>query len=205
VDVQEGQIVPAGGPLVEIATGSRIVARLGVEPSDINGISPGAKVALTEVAGQSPQVVEGKVDLITKRVNPDTRLVDVFVSLPKDAGLILEGYVRGELVTASSEGLIVPREAVLSKDDGYGLFTIKDGRAVEHTVSVGLQNDREALVKGEGLKPGDSVVVVGNYELEDGMAVSAGPAAERPAAGGPTTGEAMSASSAALSAAGEGK
>lgn len=172
VDVQEGQIVPAGGPLVEIAGGNRIVARLGVEPTDAQTIHPGDKVSLTQVNLESGEPVDGKVDLVTQRVSPDTRLVDVFVSLPKESGLLLEGFVRGEFTTAS-EGLIVPRSAVLPDDEGLVLFTVEDGKAVKHAVKIGLRNDQDAQVSGDRLKAGDTVVVVGNLELEDGMAVSA--------------------------------
>jgi membrane fusion protein, multidrug efflux system len=178
VDVQEGQVVPVGGPLVEIAAGNRIVARLGIEPSDAPAIHKGDKVSLFSIADDSSAAIEGTVDLITRRVNPDTRLVDIFVTLPPASGLMLESYVRGELTTASAQGLIVPREAVLPDDEGLTLFTVKDGHAVKHTVTVSLRNEHDVLVTGDGLKAGDSAVVLGNLELEDAMPVEAAAAEE---------------------------
>ena len=58
--------------------------------------------------------------LATRRVNPDTRLVDVFVSLPESAGLLLEDFVSGRLNRRSAErGWSSPREAVLPAEDGF--------------------------------------------------------------------------------------
>ena len=36
---------------------------------------------------------------------------------------------------------------------------------------IGAENPQEMQVIADDLRPGDSVVTVGNYELEDGMAV----------------------------------
>jgi hypothetical protein len=59
----------------------------------------------------------------------------------------------------------------LPDDEGYSLFTVDSGKAAEHKVTIGMKNDESILVTGEGLSAGQSVVIVGNMELEDGMAV----------------------------------
>ena len=56
------------------------------------------------------------------------------------------------------------------------MFTVRDGKAVQHAVRVGVENDREAQVIADDLKAGEPAVVVGNLELEDGMAVRTQPA-----------------------------
>jgi RND family efflux transporter MFP subunit len=173
VDVQEGQIVPAGGPLVETVARDQIQVRLGVEPSDVSRLHVGQAVRLFAVNSSSSSGVTGKIHLITQRVNPDTRLVDVFVTPDQRDAMMLEGYVKAELSAGTARGLVVPREAVLPDDQGYSLFTVKDGHAVEHHVKVGLENDKEIEVIGSDVAKDDAVVVVGNYELENGMPVSA--------------------------------
>jgi len=67
--------------------------------------------------------------------------------------------------------LIVPRSAVLPEEDHFILFTTKEGRAQEHQVHVGLQDQNETEVIADDLRPGDLVVTLGNYELKDGMTV----------------------------------
>lgn len=171
VSVQQGQIVPPGAPLVENALANRIEVKLGIEPEDLPYVHNNARVDLLSVNTASAPTI-GHVRLITRQVNPVTRLVDVFVSLPPTSLLMLEGYVRGTLVTASKRTLIVPREAILPEPKGAALFTVDNGVAVKHLVHVGLENATDVEIEGEHLNEGVPVVLTGNYELTSGMAVS---------------------------------
>ncbi len=171
LSVQEGQIAAAGAPLVENALQNRIEVKLGIEPEDVPYVHDGATVELRPVHTDA-KAISGRVRLITQQVNPATRLVDVFVALPPNSGLMLEGYVRGEMVTASKLTLVVPREAVLPEQKGYSLFTVENNMAVKHVVHVGLENSKEVEIEGDGLTEGMPVVLSGNYELTSGMAVS---------------------------------
>jgi len=169
---QEGQIVPAGGPLVELAEEKRIEVRLGVEPSDAADLKVGHPVRVRAVNDGESKPVEGRIRMVTRRVNPASRLVDVFVALaPPEARLMLETYVRGEAVVDSRQALALPRAAVLPDEDKHVVYTIKDAKAVKHEVKTGLEDDEQVEVLGDAIKPGEMVVVEGNYELEDGMAV----------------------------------
>jgi membrane fusion protein (multidrug efflux system) len=97
--------------------------------------------------------------------------VDVFVSLPSAANFLLGESVVGNISVARARGLLVPRAAILPAGRAYTLFTIQNGHAVRHLVAVGLRNTKEVEVKGANLRAGEPVVVLGNYELKDGMAV----------------------------------
>jgi RND family efflux transporter MFP subunit len=172
VDVQEGQIVPAGGALVELASSERIEVRLGVEPSDAAWLKPGQAVRLSRVDRSAGEPIEGRVRMIEQRVDPATRLAAAIVSLPPDARLMLDSFVTGEFTSASADALVVPRDAALPDDDGkYVLYTVKDGHAVRHVVQIGLESGQEVQVIADDLKEGLPVVVMGNYLLSDGMAV----------------------------------
>jgi RND family efflux transporter MFP subunit len=177
LDVQEGQIVPAGGALAEIAGGGKLQVRLGLEPDDAAKIHSGDAVKLTEVRSDGSPV-DGRVRVVAQRINPDSRLIDVFVSLPADSTMALDSYVRGEFTIGGADGLIVPRSAVLPDDEGYSLFTVDQGKAAEHKVTIGMRNEESYQITGDGLSAGQSVVVLGNMELEDGMSVKAIAAAD---------------------------
>lgn len=174
VYVQEGSIVPAGNPVIDIVAQNRVEVLLGVEPEDIERVQAGQAVTLTRVYAQASPDVTGKVRKISYAVNPATRLVDVFVSLASPTGFLLGESIEGKILTAASEGLIVPRSAVLPEGNRYVVFTVRDGRAVKHTVDIGIENAGEYQVLGEDLKAGEEIVVLGNYELTNGMAVRTG-------------------------------
>jgi membrane fusion protein, multidrug efflux system len=99
----------------------------------------------------------------------------VFVSLAPGSGLLLNEYIRASIVAASENALVVPREAVLPEEGRYVLYTVREGRAVKHIVSLGLQSDRLVQVLGEGLEENEPSVIVGNSELYEGMAVQVEP------------------------------
>ncbi|HZL36555.1 MAG TPA: efflux RND transporter periplasmic adaptor subunit [Tepidisphaeraceae bacterium] len=181
VDVQLGQVVPAGNPLVEVAAQDRVEVKLGVEAEDVPYLKISEPIRLFPVNAAATRPVDGRVRLIGQRVDPSTRLVDVLVSLPKGANLMLDGFVAGEVTRTAADGLIVPREAVLPEGNGYTLYTIKDGHAVKHAVQVGLENDANVQITGEGLVEGEPAVVMGNFELADGMDVQVQSAAAQPA------------------------
>jgi multidrug efflux pump subunit AcrA (membrane-fusion protein) len=137
-------------------------------------VRPGQPVTLYQVHLANAQPIEGKVRLITQRVDPDTRLLDVYVSLPNETNLLLDSYFRAELQTQAHETLVAPRTAVLPDGEKHILYTVKNQRAVRQEVQVGLESTNEIEVIGKDLRAGEPVVVRGNYELSDGMAVATG-------------------------------
>ena len=174
VYVQEGAIVPAGNPLIDIVAQNRMEVLLGVEPEDIARVRAGQETSLTRVNVPASPVTLGTVRKVSYAVNPDTRLVDVFVALPSAAGFLLGESITGSIPITSTEGWIVPRSAVLPQGDRNVLYTIRDGRAVERDVGIGQETAQEYQITGKDLKAGEPVVVEGNYELVNGMQVQTG-------------------------------
>ena len=172
VDAQDGQIVPPGGPLVEIVAENEIEVKLGVEPEDLSAAREGAPITIVPVNDPTAANVEGSVRLVTHRIDPTTRLVDVYVALPQGIKLLLDQYVRGEIQRTEKDALVVPRSAVLPNESReFEVFTVVNNRAVKHTVKIGAENPTEMQIITDDLHEGDLVVTVGNYELEDGMSV----------------------------------
>jgi membrane fusion protein (multidrug efflux system) len=172
VDAQDGQIVPPGGPLVEIVAEDEIEVKLGVEPEDLSAAREGAPITIFPVNDPTAAQVEGSIRLVTRRIDPTTRLVDVYVALPEGTKLLLDQYVRGEIQRTEKDALVVPRSAVLPNESReFKVFTVANNKAVTHTVKIGAENPKEMQVIADDLHPGDLVVTIGNYELEEGTVV----------------------------------
>lgn len=169
--VVRGAIVAPGTPLLELVAQNRREVRLGVEPEDVLLIRAGQETAVSFVNRPDASPVLGKVRAVSGMVNQATRLVDVFVSLSPDLDIMLNEYVKGEIKVSSKKGMLVSRSAVLPEGKGYVVFTIKDGVAKRHLVKIGLEDRGEVEISGGGISIGDMAVVLGNYELTDGMAV----------------------------------
>lgn len=173
VSAQEGLIVPAGSSLVDIDEQKHMEVRLNVEPSDVPGVRMGQLVELSQVHEKEGEPLAGRVRLVTGRVNPKSRMVDVFVQLPMEARLLQEAFVRGRIVIGSKQAMLVPRSAAFPDGDKFALFTMLEGRAVMHAVAIGWEDDKSVEIISKDLKEGMPVIVEGNYELKDGMAVAA--------------------------------
>jgi membrane fusion protein, multidrug efflux system len=172
VAAQNGQIVPSGGPLVEIVAENEIEVKLGVEAEDLSAAQKGASITVVAMNDPTAAKVDGTIRLVTRRIDPTTRLVDVYVTLPEGTKLLLDGYVRGEIQRTEKNALVVPRPAVLPNESReFEVFTVANNRATKHTVKIGAENSNEIQVTADDVHEGDPVVTVGNYELEDGMAV----------------------------------
>jgi len=176
IPVQVSAVVPQGSSLVELADTQRLEARLGVEPQDALNLRPGGALLLSVVDGKTDASAQARIRTVSPAINPTTRLMDVFVALPPHHPFALGQYVHGDILGTAHEGLMVPYAAVLPEDGNYVLFTIRNGHAVRHEVQVLLQSGDRTQVAGEGLDASEPVVVEGNYELQDGMAVRVEPA-----------------------------
>jgi RND family efflux transporter MFP subunit len=171
VSVQQGQIVPAGSPLLQLVDQNQWVVRLGVEPEDFDRLQLNQPVLLTPVNKPVAQPVKGRIETIAHQIDPATRLLNVFVRPESNQQLLINDFVQAQIIVSSANTLVAPRQALLPDGNAYSLFTIENNHAVKHQVQVGLENDTQIEVIANDLKELDDIVVLGNYELEDGMAL----------------------------------
>jgi len=175
VNVQQGQIIAAGAPLLQLVDQNQWVVRLGIEPEDYEHLKVDQQVLITPVNTPVSEPVKGRIEIITQQIDPLTRLLNVFVRPELNQTLLINDFVDAQIIISSSNVFVVPQQAVLPDDGGYSLFTVENGHAVKHQVQVGLSNDTQIAVLAADLKEQDEVVVLGNYELEPVMLVSVTP------------------------------
>lgn len=170
VNVRQGDIVPAGNPVLRLAKGDRLRARLGVEAEDLPRVAGGQRVSITPVYGEAAPVT-GQVRQIYRQIDPKTHLAEVVVPLPAVPSLLPGSMVRGLLVLRDLPAVLaVPRSAVLYAGGRPYVFVVDRGTARRRWVRAGLDDGRQVEIRG-GLRAGELVVTVGNYELRDGMAL----------------------------------
>lgn len=168
--VSPGAFVPRAQTLVTVTANRNLQATLGVEPSVAAELSPGRSVSIASLNAGAQRVL-GRIVAVSGFIDPKTRLVDVFVALPRAAGFLIGQFVRGRISAYTSTGFVVPHSAVLPERGRRVLYTVKDGHAVAHDVRIELRDHRFYEVSGPDLRAGDAVVVLGNYELRPGMPV----------------------------------
>jgi RND family efflux transporter MFP subunit len=84
LDFSQGQRVQADTTAMLIAAEKRLIARLGVEPEDLDAVQPGTPVTITSVFVPDVQV-ESTVREVHAMIDPATHLVEVLVPIPEQA------------------------------------------------------------------------------------------------------------------------
>ena len=120
--------------------------------------------------------VTGKVNKIHGIIDPQTRLIDVIVKLPpkRAAGLVPGTRVHGLITLRRYSGMAVPRQSVLKDAKGSYIFVVRNNRAYRLNVKTEAESGGLTGITGPFIKD-DRVVVMGNYELNEGMPVRESP------------------------------
>ena len=188
--VKVGNTVTPMGGVIESGQSSLFVVedldtlmlRVNVPERELAKLSVGQVAQLTFDAVPD-HVFEGKISLISPYVSADTATFAVRIHVTKTDGLLRPGmFARVAIVYERKlDALQIPRTALLDGDGPPKVFVVKDGKAAERAVKLGLSNGAWIEVT-EGLKDGEQVVVVGQGAVKPGAAVRVVNSSARPAA-----------------------
>jgi len=157
----------AGGVLT-LMDYSRIKVAVDVSSEDIGRLRKGQE-AILRVGAFPGRDFRGIVRLVNLTANPLSKKFGVEVSFDNPEGLLRPGTFGDVIfeVQSHENAIVVPQKAVL--ENSY-VFVVEAGKAVKKTVTLGIQNTTMIEVL-DGLAEGASVVVEGNFGLEEGTAV----------------------------------
>jgi len=161
-----GETLQAGAPLLSMARDGGLVVSVGIEMDPQHTPVSGDKVTLVPLgAGAS---VTGSVKRVAAMLDARTHLqnVDVVPDGPVIAGM---GY-RADITLGQWRGWLVPRDALVGDGSTWQVFQIASGKAVKIPVRIVGESDTVSVVNG-ALNAQRPLVVVGNTQLDDGMAV----------------------------------
>ncbi len=182
-------VTPVGG-VIESTDSSMFVVedldtlmlRVNVPERELAKLSVGQSAELTFDAVPS-RTFAGKISLISPYVNAETATFAVRIHVTETGGLLRPGmFARVAIVyERKPDALQIPRTALLDGDGPPKVFVVKDGKAAERAVKLGLSNGAWIEIT-DGLKDGEQVVVVGQGAVKPGAAVRVVNSPDRPAA-----------------------
>jgi multidrug efflux pump subunit AcrA (membrane-fusion protein) len=168
-----GDTLQAGVALLSLARRGGAVVSVGIEPDPQHAAAPGDKVTLVPLgAGAS---VTGVVFRVAGMLDAHTHLqnADITPDGPVTVGM---GY-RADITVDQWHGWLLPRDALVGDGTTWQVFQVAGGKAVQVPVTVVGQSDTLAIVSG-ALDAQRPLVVVGNTQLDNGMAVRTAKPAE---------------------------
>jgi len=167
--VSPGELVTANEAICSIVDNVNIEAEVGVLEADLGHVAQGKHALLAVPAlGETLQV---QVDVISPQFDRESRTCQVLIRLEDDSGRIRPGMFVRALIAGQTfkDRLLVPREAILTRDDRPLLFKVDDNRAKWLYVQLGESNDDlveiTKVLQGGQLAPGDKVIVSDHLTL----------------------------------------
>ncbi|HLZ03108.1 MAG TPA: efflux RND transporter periplasmic adaptor subunit [Bradyrhizobium sp.] len=141
-------------------------------------------LAVDAVAGDNETTLaEGKLTLVDNMVDPSTGTIHLKAQFDNQDERLWPGeFVNVRVVLSVRQQVpTVPQQTVLEGADGHFVYVIKPDDTVERrAVEVAAVQDGKAVIT-KGLKPGEPVVVEGQYRLNNGARIRS---QARPQSGG---------------------
>lgn len=128
---------------------------------------------MAELSSTSGYKASLPVSYKSPNVDSSSRTFEVKVALPEKAPLVAGQLCEVSLVLRTSKGLGLPSQCALPREGGaFAAFTVKDGKAVERKLKIGIrEKDWIEVSSSEGALDGLSFAVEGQSFLNDGSPV----------------------------------
>jgi multidrug efflux pump subunit AcrA (membrane-fusion protein) len=165
----EGQLLSLGEVVCTLVDNVDLEAELGVLESDVGGLAVGRPTLLMVPA--LDETLRVKVDVINPSIDSQSRTCRVLVRVRNADGHLQPGmFVRAAIAgRIYANKLLVPKEAILTRDGRPLLFKVENDQAKWVYVQIGLQNDQfveiENVLQGGPLDEGTLVVVSDHLTL----------------------------------------
>jgi RND family efflux transporter MFP subunit len=169
LELNANERVQAGQVVARLIDDINIEAEVAVLESDLAGLEVGRAARVTIPA--LGETLDLEVDVISPEIDEESRTCKILLRLDSDGGRIKPGMFARAAIAGQihHDRLLVPREAILTRDGRPLLFKIEDGRAHWVYVKLGERNDHlveiERIEQGGPLEPGTLVVVDNHLTL----------------------------------------
>ncbi len=168
VNVETGQQVVPGQECLRLVDLAEVEVDLGVLESEIGLVQEGRRAEVSFVAFPG-ELFMGQVVSVNPRVDPETKTCRVRVRLSNPQGKLKAGmYAFAKLEgRIFRDRFIVPKEAILVRDNRKLVFIVRDGLAKWCYVDTGLEDEYSVEIVGSafGLQEGEPVITSGHYTL----------------------------------------
>ena len=174
--IEKGTLVSSGGKAFVVADTSSVKAVFGVADVTVAEMKLGAMLSL-ESETMPGKEFQGQITSVFPAADSKSRAFNVEVTIANPDYLLRPNMIvslRVGTQHAATPQLVVPLNAVIkskNNPNGYAVMVVTDdgGRQIARLRDVKLgESLGNAVVVGEGLKPGDRVITTGGTLVNDG-------------------------------------
>lgn len=174
VFVEVGDMAVPQVPICTVVDMDRIKVKVRIPESDLISVAEGQPVAF-ELIAKDAKVMRGTITRVSPVLDRLSRTATIEIDYDNADHLLKPGMLarveveverRDDVVWAPKDALTVTAER-RGEEHVYRAVVMKDGKAVERKVMIGLVDGQKAQIL-EGLKVGEDLVVEGQHLLADG-------------------------------------
>ena len=186
--LEVGQWVQKGGKVAEVIELGKVLVVAAISEKQITQVKVGgiAEVRLDAIPGRT---FKGHLRRIVPKADPKSRTFPVEIELENTPDFAIKAGMFARVSKeygAESHAILVPKDAVIQRPRGMSVFVLEKGRVREVSFPSGKSVDSFIEAPADRLKPGMTVVTVGNENLRNGMQVQVrGQGGPRGRGGGP--------------------
>jgi RND family efflux transporter MFP subunit len=178
VDATEGKSAAPGVPLMTIATLGKVRVRCDVGQDEVGLLQPEQPVVIRLTTyketgwDQEPQESKGVIGSVSLSADSETKLFMTEIVSENPNGILKPGMIAAVSVEVQKkENIIaVPATALIQREAGWFVFLVEQGKAKMTRVDIGVSDGQVTEVR-TNLSVGDSLVVRGQFKLNDGIKV----------------------------------
>jgi HlyD family secretion protein len=168
----EGETAAAGVPLLTVMDTSILLAKTHLAASVARTLKVGGSASVIPAGLSNP--VAGKIQMISPALDSGSTTVEVWVKIDNRSGELKAGTPVKISISGRREehAWKIPAKSILRGEDGskYVMVAGADGMAHRKNVKLGLEDSEDVQVLS-GISPSDSVIIEGEFGLEDGAKV----------------------------------
>jgi len=168
----EGALVGPTQPLVSIVSIDTVKVVLHILDKELDKVKLTKKVILSMDNYLREVVVPQEIN-VSPTVDPRSRKIEVQIKVPNPKRRIKPGmFPNVKLILEQAENVIlIPKEALIRKEDGDYIFVVREGKAHLCKVDKGLENGKMVEII-KGIKEKDLVIITEQRKLKEGDLVT---------------------------------
>lgn len=175
-DVDPGSLASPNTTLMEVAQVDPTYVDVGLSSDQLPYVKVGTPATVTTSAIPN-RVWHGSVKYLDEAAKPGSLTYTARVEIANGDQALRAGMVADVAFVQERKANVVlaPRAAVFQTDYGYSMFVIDGGKAKSIPIDVGLQNDQQMEVSGQGVAPGVQAILNHAATLQPGTPVQVVP------------------------------
>lgn len=168
----DGVKIEQGQELFKVMDYQRLLMDVRLPEKHLPEVTLDQRVQITNY-NIAKDTIEGKISQISPVVDADTRTFQSVLQISNHKSLLRPGmFIKAAILSEKRDStIVIPKETIISRQDGKIVFTIENGIATEKRITTGLEN-LDVIEVLSGLKINDRLVISGFETLRNKSKVS---------------------------------